>query len=214
MIATIVDEDGRRRVVTKLDEARRLVSCTCCTAGESCCVYPASCGLGPASITFYGGTLSGSSGTYGDTTNGVILESGVWAVYRNSVRTTTDCIGMATTGSISIAAILPSSLFLSFDYLVVFTVTATLNFSGAVDPLYISDTNLFGETGGQCFWNGGVDGGNQSFDEGFTLVFNPENCRWELASGPLNYLYAYRQDASPVGAYVAADPDLSNVVIA
>ena len=212
MIATTVDEFGTRRAVTKLVDDERLVSCTCCTAGESCCVYPASCGLGPASITFYGGTLSGSSGTYGDTTNGVILESGVWAVYRNSVRTTTDCIGMATIGSVSIAAILPSSLSLSF----VFsgnTYTSTLAFSGAVDPLNISDTALFGDTGGQCYWNGPVDGGGQDFDSGFNLLFNPANCRWELASGPLDFVYAYRSDASPVGVYVAADPNLSSVVI-
>jgi hypothetical protein len=115
MIATTVDESGTRRAVTKLVEGERLVSCTCCTVSAECCVYPASCGRGPESVLFYGSTLSGDGTTFGDTTNGVILESGQWAVYRNGVRSTRACLGMATEGSINVGANLASSYALSFD---------------------------------------------------------------------------------------------------
>lgn len=40
MIATVVDEFGIRRAVTKLVEGERLVSCTCC-GPTVCCMYPA-----------------------------------------------------------------------------------------------------------------------------------------------------------------------------
>jgi hypothetical protein len=212
MIATTVNESGTRRAVTKLVEGERLVSCTCCTVGAECCVYPASCGSGPESVLFYGDTLSGDGTTFGDTTNGVILEDGEWAVYRNGVRSTRACLGMATEGSINVGADLASSYALSLDFFG-FSYTATLSFSGGVDPLFISDTDLFGETGGQCFWNGAVDQNSQDFDQGLTLLFNPATCRWELASGPLDFVYAYREDDSPVGTYTDPLGNLTNVIV-
>ena len=84
------------------------VSCGCCS---SCQTYPAfpvllepdpedpeagfiqwtadSANL-PASIDFYGTTLTKSGTSYGNTTNGVILEGEKWAVYIDSVRTERD----------------------------------------------------------------------------------------------------------------------------
>lgn len=201
------------RILTKTEGGVKRVSCSCCE-GESCCVYPAECGLGPSSISFFGEILAGSGGIYGNTENGVILEGGVWAVYRNSFRTEIDCIGMATSGAIPIAAILPSALFLSFDFpSISATFTATLNFSGSINPALITESDLFGQTGGQCFWNGAIDQVSQDFDEGLALLLNPATCRWELADGPLGAIFAHREDASPVGAYIANDPLFQNFVI-
>jgi hypothetical protein len=105
MIATTVDESGTRRVVTKLVEGERLVSCTCCTpVNITCClldtepdlvVYPngaISQDKLPPTIVLDGVTYSVGTLGYGDTTNGVFLESGVWAVYKSGVRTTRRCL--------------------------------------------------------------------------------------------------------------------------
>jgi hypothetical protein len=47
----------------------------------------------PDNITLLGaGSLPKSGTSYGDTTNGVILESGVWARYRDSKRSTQSCL--------------------------------------------------------------------------------------------------------------------------
>jgi hypothetical protein len=68
------------------------VSCSCC----GCCLYAAATAVSadlPDAITLLGvGSLSKSGTDYGNTTNGVILESGVWARYVASVRTTSNCL--------------------------------------------------------------------------------------------------------------------------
>ena len=105
MIATTVDEDGRRRVVTKLDEARRLVSCTCCTpVNITCCLLDTDLDIDlypngaisqdklPPTIVLDGVQYSLGTLGYGDTTDGVFLESGIWAVYKSGVRTTRRCL--------------------------------------------------------------------------------------------------------------------------
>jgi len=213
MIATTVDESGTRRAVTKLVEGERLVSCTCCTSAAECCVYPASCGRGPESVLFYGSTLSGDGTTFGDTTNGVILEDGEWAVYRNGVRSTRACLGMATEGSINVAASLASSYALSLDF-GANSYTATLSFFGSILAESISDLDLFGQAAGQCVWSGSVDQSTQDFSEGISLFFNPENCRWELVSTPLNELFAYLEQDLPVGTYTDATTVLANIIVA
>jgi len=77
------------------------VACTCCEQPQSCCMYPAQAladGLYtaadlPDAITLLGvGSLAKSGTGYGDTTNGVILESGVWAKYIGGVRSTKACL--------------------------------------------------------------------------------------------------------------------------
>ena len=69
------------------------VSCSCCS---TCCMYPATQAVSadlPDAITLLGvGSLSKSGTDYGNTTNGVILESGVWAKYIGGVRTTQACL--------------------------------------------------------------------------------------------------------------------------
>jgi len=85
-VATVKLSGGK--VVTKEGK----VSCTCC----GCCMYPATQAVAadlPDAITLLGvGSLSKSGTDYGDTTNGVILESGVWARYVGGVRTTKPCL--------------------------------------------------------------------------------------------------------------------------
>ena len=87
-MATVKMSGGK--VVTKAGK----VSCTCCAA--VCCMYPAESAVAadlPDAITLLGvGSLAKSGTDYGDTTNGVILESGVWAKYLAGVRSTKACL--------------------------------------------------------------------------------------------------------------------------
>ena len=104
MIAVTVDAQGTRRAVTKLVGDNRLVSCTCCSGSITCClldtdidliVYPNGAITQdklPPTIVLDGVTYSVGTLGYGDTTNGVFLESGVWAVYKSGSRTTRRCL--------------------------------------------------------------------------------------------------------------------------
>lgn len=89
---TVKMSDGK--VVTKEGK----VSCSCCSS--VCCMYRADY-LGvyygdddlPDAITLLGvGSLSRSGNNYGDTENGVIFESGVWARYISGIRSTKLCL--------------------------------------------------------------------------------------------------------------------------
>ena len=103
------DEQGNKKIITTEVDGQIKVSCECCSPG--CETYPAfsvlmepdpedpeagyiqwtadSANL-PDSINFYGTTISKSGTSYGNTTNGVILEGEKWAVYRNGSRTEKD----------------------------------------------------------------------------------------------------------------------------
>lgn len=78
------------KVVTKSGKA----ACSCCE--PDCCLYPSASVLAtdlPSAITLRGvGSLSKSGTDYGNTTNGVILESGVYARYLGGVRSTSTCL--------------------------------------------------------------------------------------------------------------------------
>jgi hypothetical protein len=225
-IATVVDQEGSRKVVTKLVGEDRRVSCSCCESGQQCCVYPASCGVGPEAVEFYGDTLSGSGTSFGDTENGVILESGVWAVYRNGVRTERDCLGLATgAGTINVAASLATSYAMAFDWIYdpisdppgVLEITATLSYintagnEGVIGSV-VSEGIIDGAVG-QCGWSGSKDQVTQAFDEGFALFFNTQNCRWEITAGPINALYGYRSSDMPTGVYISNFVDMENITI-
>lgn len=136
MIATTVDEQGTRRAVTKLVEGERLVSCTCCTPVDiTCCLLDTDLDLVlypngaisqdklPPTIVLDGVTYSVGTLGYGDTTNGVFLESGVWAVYKSGVRTTRRCLvsNIAT----DIEDEFPATLTATYSYFGL-TVTASL----------------------------------------------------------------------------------------
>lgn len=225
-VKTVVDQEGARKVLTKLVDDERRVSCSCCAAGQTCCVYPASCGVGPDAVEFYGGTLSGSGTSFGDTENGVILEGGAWAVYRNGVRTERDCLGLASGGgTANVAASLASSYALAFDYVIdpladpptVEARTATLSnldFSGNPSAIaMVTDEALFAGAIGQCGWFGSKDQGGQEFDEGFALFFNAQRCRWEISAGPIYDLYGYRESDMPTGVYTSNSVDIQNITI-
>lgn len=196
--------EGKTRIITKVVDGVTKISCECCDS-NSCCVYPAECGKGPDSVLHYGSTLSGDGTTFGDTTNGVILESGAWAVYRNGARTTRSCLGMATTGSINVSANLASSyaLELSYEGPPAGVINTTLSFGGAITA-QAGDPDVVFEADGQCYWTG--ESGSQDYDEGFSLVFNPASCRWLLATGPFTYLIGYLDSGSPVGSYTIFNP--------
>ena len=103
------DEQGNKKIITTEVDGQIKVSCECCSLG--CETYPAfpvlmepdpedpeagyiqwtadAANL-PDAINFYGTTLSKSGTSYGNTTNGVILEVEKWAVYRNGSRTEKD----------------------------------------------------------------------------------------------------------------------------
>jgi hypothetical protein len=136
MIATIVDEQGTRRAVTKLVDGERFVSCTCCTpANITCCLLDTDLDLDlypngaisqdklPPTIVLDGVTYSLGTLGYGDTTNGVFLESGEWAVYKSTNRTTRRCLisNIAT----DIEDEFPDTLSLTYTA-VGYTVTASL----------------------------------------------------------------------------------------
>jgi len=74
------------------------VSCSCCTG---CCMFAAQDLVNglftaadlPAAVTLLGvGSISLSGTAYGNTTNGVVFESGSWAKYVAGVRTTQRCL--------------------------------------------------------------------------------------------------------------------------
>jgi hypothetical protein len=224
-VKTTVDESGQRRVITKLNEdGERRVSCSCCGEELTCCVFPASCGIAPAQIEFYGETLTGNGTTFGDTTNGVILESDVWAVYRNGIRSERDCLGLALPGfTTNVAAVLATSYTMSFDYVnepnEPISYVATLTYDGRVSNA--TDEIQFGAQFEQCSWTGSVEENfQQIFDEGLVLFFNKSLCAWQIADKPLGFLISTKtgvDQTSPVGNYgdfpYGLGPTIENIVI-
>lgn len=92
-MATIKIQGGK--VITKDGK----VSCSCCEKPE-CCMYPAQAladGLYtaadlPDAVTVDGVSYSRSGSSYGNTVNGVIFETNVWAKYRNGSRSSRPCL--------------------------------------------------------------------------------------------------------------------------
>jgi hypothetical protein len=136
MISTTVDEFGTRRAVSRLVEGARVVSCTCCTAADiTCCLLDTQIDLAlypngvitqdklPPTIVLDGVQYSLGTLGYGDTTNGVFLESGVWAVYKSGNRSTRRCLfsNIAT----DIEDEFPATLTATYSYFGL-TVTASL----------------------------------------------------------------------------------------
>jgi hypothetical protein len=87
---------GGRLVV---DSQGRVILCDACPCPPECCLYPAF-GLNvyyteddlPSDININGVSIPKTGTDYGDTTNGVILEDEVWAVYISSIRTERNCL--------------------------------------------------------------------------------------------------------------------------
>jgi hypothetical protein len=92
----IIGRNANGKITTKTAGGLRVVNCACCEPPPLCCMYAATSAASadlPAAITLPGvGSLSKSGTNYGNTTNGVILESGVWARYVGGVRSTHPCL--------------------------------------------------------------------------------------------------------------------------
>lgn len=94
---------GQRRIITKLSGSERKASCSCCEE-VSCCLLDTQLNLDtyptgaiiqdklPPIIIFEGNALSAGVLGYGEITNGVFLENGIWAVYKNGTRSTRRCL--------------------------------------------------------------------------------------------------------------------------
>jgi hypothetical protein len=218
-VKTTVDESGQRRVITKLNEdGERRVSCSCCS-DATCCVFPASCGIAPAQIEFYGETLTGNGTTFGDTTNGVILESGAWAVYRNGIRSERDCLGLALPGfTTNVAAVLATSYTLSFDY--VNYNTGEGNPPDAPVPyeltlVYGGTSFLEAQDRSVCSWIAESPQGTPLFEDvGAWLIFDPQSCKWQI-SVALDLIVSEKDSdqSTPTGAYPNFGPETENLNI-
>jgi hypothetical protein len=208
VIATTVDESGTRRAVTKLVEGERLVSCTCCTPVDiTCClldteldlvVYPngaISQDKLPPTIVLDGVTYSVGTLGYGDTTNGVFLESGVWAVYKSAVRTTRRCLisNIAT----DIEDEFPDTLSLTYNAFG-FTVTASLTRVSLCRYEGTDSEGCYGSITHNDSTNLQSANGNNWFLEGFTALYEDtfHSCASAQSSTTLN-------KNNPVGTYAA-----------
>jgi hypothetical protein len=207
MIATTVDEFGTRRAVSRLVEGARVVSCTCCTLAEiTCCLLDTQIDLDlypngaitqdklPPTIVLDGVQYSLGTLGYGDTTNGVFLESGVWAVYKSGVRTTRRCLisNIAT----DIEDEFPATLTLTYT---AFGHTVTANLT-RVSLCYYEGTDDSEACYGIITHNNSSNlqsaNGNNWFLEGFTRIDSDgfHSC------GPLQFSTDLDQN-TPTGTY-------------
>lgn len=124
------------RVLTKTADGVQRVSCSCCEAVDiTCCLLDTDLDLDlypngavnqdklPPTIVLDGVTYSVGTLGYGNTTNGVFLESGVWAVYKSGIRTTRRCLVSNIANDIEDE--FPATLSLTYSAFG-FTVTAAL----------------------------------------------------------------------------------------
>jgi hypothetical protein len=206
--------------------------CDPCEPELTCCVYPASCDKGPESILFYGTTISGDGETYGDTTNGVIREGSVWAVYRNGIRSTRDCLNISydarrPTPQDIFIEILPSNVAanLASAYLVNL-IYKTTNIDGDLVGQSYSIPMKFGGVIGdlfgqiserQCGWFNAIPD-PIFFDQGYYLAFNDKSCLWEFwildeVSVGGRDIIGIRNSNSPVGPYTSTNEFFESIII-
>jgi hypothetical protein len=197
------------RILTKTADGVQRVSCSCC--GTFCCVFPASCGKGPQSIIHYGVELqetSLGSLTYGDAQNGLALVDGQWIIYRDGLSRSQTCLGAnfddETISSPIVGAFLASTYAVDVFYdgnLAVSTTVTFFGFSPATNENCGGGNAYSCDFVGQCAWYGSA---SYLTDEGIAILFNKTTCRWELQSGPLNFLFAFLEGSeqqSPIGTY-------------
>jgi hypothetical protein len=153
----------------------------------------------PSAVNFYGTSLSLSGTSYGNTTNGVILEGSVWAVYRSGVRTTQ---GALMSENIT-------------DY---FNSTYTLSLQSTSDP---SENVTVTLTRSGCMWIASQTIGTQNWTFNFSLdsACGMEGLGWTILgvvpASPLGNLFiVYKLDedgipitqGTPVGSYAIGTP--------
>jgi hypothetical protein len=218
MIATTVDESGTRRAVTKLVEGERLVSCTCCTAADiTCCLLDTQLDLDlfpngaitqdklPPTIVLDDVQYSLGTLGYGNTTDGVFLESGVWAVYKSGVRTTRRCLisNIAT----DIEDEFPATLTLTYTAFG-YTVTASLTRVSLCRYEGTDNEGCFGSITHNDSNNLQAANGNNWFLEGFTRLYEDgfhscalqfsTNLEQNTPNGTYNEEFAEDIDGNPV----------------
>ena len=215
-VATILNGETRF-AVTKLVGEERRVSCTCCGASITCCLLDTQLDLDvypngavaqdklPPSIVLQGNSLSLGALGYGNTTDGVFLESGVWAVYKNGVRSTRRCLisNVAT----DIEDEFPDTLSLTYSAFG-YTVTATLT---RTSLCVYEGTDSEGCTGNISYNQElATADGNNWVVHGFTALFEDglHSCAPVQASTTTD-------KNNPVGTYAAEFAyDLSNNPVA
>jgi hypothetical protein len=202
-MATVKLSDGK--VVTKDGK----VSCECCDV-RRCCVFEAqfaTAGDLPAVINFYGGELTVSGTSYGDTTNGVILEGNEWGIYRDGARTSSACISLPANGATTanVYAELATSYLLEFtwqpDGFDPFDLSFTMTLHG--NPL---SPHTYEAADEPCLWfstSTTSDPPSQFFDEGVILYRSLGS--WKIYSGvwPDGVIIAIKDSAQgdPAGSY-------------
>jgi hypothetical protein len=206
--------------------------CGPCEPALSCCVYPATCDKGPDSILFYGTTISGDGNTYGDTTNGVIREENVWAVYRDGRRSTIICLNISydvsrPSAQETVVEILPSNVAanLASSYLVNLvykfvnvdgnlegrSYEIPMKFGGRMGDLFLQVSE------GQCGWFNSIQD-PIFFDAAYYLAFNDKSCLWEFfIAAPIEFggreVWGIRNSNSPIGPYTSTNGFVENLVI-
>jgi hypothetical protein len=199
-----MDRDGGVRVILgrtpeglikiKKDDplGLRAVNCACCAV--ECCMYPAD-KLGvlytsadlPSAITLLGvGSLAKSGTSYGDTTNGVIFESGVWAQYIGGSRSTRNCL---IAGKVQDQ--FPAVLTAGEEW---------------TNGFYVINDSFILDRFSLCNWN------YQDIDESVTtdvlLYWDPVVCKWQLTFARTSFVFgiffSYVKDDpqnGPLGTY-------------
>jgi hypothetical protein len=94
------------------------------------------------------------------------------------------------------------------------------------EPVLISADLVLGGAGAN--FEGNPNNGQCEWQATFSVIiiidlarlqFSPVNCRWEIYSGPAqfneprNLLFAFREDANPVGQYVPAQSGVSDILV-
>jgi hypothetical protein len=222
MIATTVDEQGTRRVVTKLVEGERLGSCSCCSAEDpSCCILSTLIDLDefptaeitqdklPPSILFEGNVLPVGDMGYGDTENGVFYEGNVWAVYKNFSRSTRTCLISDLRDDIQDT--FPDDLSLSYTVQGL-TIQATLNRVSLCVYEGQDDNSQFGPCTGSIVYNQLLAGsllppyGNNWVLGGFSFIdynFNDDEDQYEYTATCVSANISEDLDRNtPVGTFV------------
>jgi hypothetical protein len=187
---------------------------TDCCPSVDCCMYPADTPAGdlPDAITLNGTSLSKSGTSYGDTTDGLIQESGVWARYVDGVRSTQTCLitgdGNYTPGNDAVEDTFADTYTLKIDGAIGGFVQGSCENFSRPDDVVLIRTSL-------CVWRadnveinvfGGGDGPEDPCNDGFTItitaILSFTGVGWEVAfgglAGPKN---SDENQNTPVGWY-------------
>jgi hypothetical protein len=156
-------------------------------------LYPA--GDLPDAITLLGvGSLVKSGTNYGNATNGVILESGVWARYLSGVRTTKACLidddGNLTPGDDLVEDQFPNTLLMATEFIIPPGYTTLIDIENALTGYGRVPANIILTRVSLCVWENVVsipfywaqtDDYIANYDVTFSVYYNyPSGIMWEF----------------------------------